>query len=145
MRVEYSGRSVADLGVHIAGQPSIDCAFSHGVRFTTPNGFRSESTYESVDVDRDDDADVLVLEPGEWDDSDEIIAVVVNERCLRRDFLVPWLKHTVESDPDGPSAAQIFVPEKSSTRTDAAQRLQHSINEKSICADVTSYFAPLVP
>lgn len=143
-RINYLGKSVADLGVSIPEHPPIQCGFTYGVRFPgkrtggrgTPFG-GDES--DVVTVDKDDDADILVLMPGEFDESDEALVVVVNARCLRKDRLIRELRHLTSSTPDSPSAL-VYVPEDRPGDVHLGQMLQQRIDDEGIYAEVRSYY-----
>lgn len=81
-RIDYLGKSVADLGVSIPRHPPIRCGFTYGVRFpgkrTGGRGMPfGGNEAEIVNVDKDDDADILVLMPGEFDEPEEALVVIV--------------------------------------------------------------------
>ena len=143
-RIDYLGKSVADLGVSIPGRPPIRCGFTYGVRFpgkrTGGRGmpFGGDEA-EIVNVDKDDDADILVLMPGEFDEPDEALVVIVNSRCLRKDRLIRELRHLTSSTPDSPSAL-VYVPEDRPDYVHQGQILQQRLDDEGIYAEARSYY-----
>lgn len=143
-RIDYLGKSASDLGVNIPGHPPIQCGFTYGVRFPgrrtgtrgTPFG---DPAVEMIDVDKDGSADILVLMPGEFDDSDEALVVIVNSDCLGKDRLIRELRHLTSSTPDSPSAS-VYVPEQNPHDVHLGRRLQQRVDEASINAEVYSYY-----
>lgn len=143
-RIDYLGKSVADLDVSIPGHPPIRCGFTYGVRFpgkrTGGRGMPfSGDEAEIVNADKDDDADILVLMPGEFDDSDEALVVIVNSRCLRKDRLIRELRHLTSSTPDSPSAL-VYVPEDRPGHVHQGHILQQRLDDEGICAEARSYY-----
>ncbi|WP_141386056.1 hypothetical protein [Microbacterium maritypicum] len=143
-RIDYLGKSVADLGVSIPGDPPILCRFSYGVRFpgrrtgTRGTPFGAEAT-ERIDADRDRNAHVLVLMPGAFDESDVALVVVVNTKCLRKDRLIRELRHLTSSSPESPRAL-VFVPERRPGDAHLGRVLQDRVDGEGICAEVRSYY-----
>lgn len=118
--------------------------FNYGVRFPDRRKARrwelfSDPAVEVINVDKEGNADILVLMPGEFDDSDEALVVIVNARCLRKDRLISELRHLTEATPDSPSA-RVYVPEKNPGHVHLGNMLQQRVNEASIVADVHSYY-----
>ena len=91
-----------------------------------------------IDVDKDGSADILVLVPGEFDDSDEALVVIVNSDCLGKDHLIRELRHLTSSTPDSPSA-RAYVPEQNPHDVHLGRRLQQRVDEASLYAEVYSY------
>lgn len=152
MRVEYIGKSVADLGVNLGNYPPLASHQWEGLRFARPAlDWWQEKNYEenveqnvSVGIEREDDADVLVLYPGWDEDPYELIVVVVNQRCLQNPRLLQWLKLILGRDPDGPHSALVFVPEAQPGRKRAAYDLGQNIPKVWIDARAVSYYPTLV-
>lgn len=143
MRVEYIGKSVNSLGVLVPNEPPIQCGFNYGVRFSaleTPFGRNTET----IDINKKDDADVLVLEPDAFEKSHVVIVVVVNHRCLQNPGLFRWLKETLERDPNGFTYAQIFVPERRTYDNKSARTLGRDLEREGIEADAFSYYSKLI-
>lgn len=145
MQVNYMGESLHSLGVNVPNEAPILCGFSYGVRFRkyAPSSL-VKANWSLVFPDREDDADVLVLEPGEWDDFDEIIVVVVNQRCLQNHRFSQWLKHALTVDPEGFSSARVFVPEKRPARPGASRALGKTLRRECVDAEVFPYYPELV-
>lgn len=143
-RIDFLGKNVSDLGVSIPGRPTLHCGFSYGVRFpgkrqgTRGQPFSSPAT-EPVNADTDPAADMLVLLPDEFDTTNEALAVIVNERCLRKDRLIEELQHLSSTSPDSPSV-RVYVPERKPGHVHLGQMVQRRVDEASICADVYSYY-----
>lgn len=143
-RIDYLGKSVDDLGVSIPGRPPIRCGFTYGMRFpgkrTGGRGmpFGGDEA-EIVNVDKDDDADFLVLMPGEFDEPDEALVVIVNSRCLRKDRLIRELRQLTSSTPDSPTAL-VYVPEDHPGHVHRGQILQQRIDDEGIYAEARSYY-----
>ncbi|GEB96398.1 hypothetical protein [Microbacterium lacticum] len=143
-RIDYLGKSVADLGVSIPRHPPIRCGFTYGVHFpgkrTGGRGMPfGGNEAEIVNVDKDDDADILVLMPGEFDEPEEALVVIVNSRCLRKDRLIRKLRHLTSSTPDSPSVL-VYVPEDRPGHVHRGQILRQRVDEEGICAEVRSYY-----
>lgn len=141
-RIDYLGKSFADLGVSLPGQPPLRRGASYGVRFPggglrgTPFGAPDS---ETVDVEKDRGADLLVLLPGEFDDDDEALVVITNTRCLRTPRLVSELSHLTSASPDSPSA-RIYVPEKHPGDTHLRDGLQQRVDDAAIMAEVFPFY-----
>jgi hypothetical protein len=152
MRVDYIGKSVANLGMNIGSCPPLSSQYWEGLRFARPvrdwwevDDFDENALKNvGVDLEREDDADILVLQASEFDNPYELIVVVVNRRCLQNPRLLQWLKLTLGRDPNGPYSAQVFVPEARSVRKGAAYDLGKNIHKASVDAEATSYFPTLV-
>lgn len=148
MRVEYIGKSVANLGVIVPNRPPIQCGFSYGDRFrkdAPDNPFPDEPNVVGINPDKDDNADILVLNPSEFDeDPDEIIVVVVNERCLQNTRLLQWFKDTLGRDPDGPATALVFVPEKQPSKKGPAHVLRKALKREGVDTATIPYYPKLI-
>ncbi|MCT9870801.1 hypothetical protein [Paenarthrobacter aurescens] len=145
MRVEYVGKSVADLDVNVRSGPSIQCGFTYGLRFRKyahDDIFKESVT--SINPAREEDADILVLDPHIDDDPYELIVVVVDQKCLQNRRLYQWLNHALTSDPDAPSTALMFVPEAQPGETRAAHILGKRLNRERVVAEACSYYPTLV-
>ena len=145
MRVEYVGKSVADLHVNLRSGPSIHCGFTYGLRFRkhTPDDLFKEGV-TSINIALEDTADILVLDPHIDDDPYELIVVVVNQRCLQNQRLYQWLKNALTSDPDAPSTALVFVPEDQPGGTGFAHTLGKRLNRNQVDAEACSYYPALI-
>lgn len=143
-QIDYLGKCVADLGVSIPGDPAILCGFTYGVRFpgrrtgTRGTPFGGEAT-EWLDPDKDRNAHLLVLMPGEFDESGAALVVIVNTKCLRKERLIRELRHLTSSSPESPSAL-IFVPERHPGDVHLGQMLQRRIDNEGIWAEARSYY-----
>ena len=143
MRVEYIGKSVADLGVRIPGQPATKWGFKYGERFRKqgPDNAFIENVV-GVNPARDAGADVLWSPQGEFDD--EIIVAVVDQRCLDNSRLLDWLKRELTLTPDSPSNALVFVPESKLGSTTQTFKMNQRLKKRGIDAEAIPYYPVLV-
>ncbi|MFK3677548.1 hypothetical protein ACI2IP_07435 [Microbacterium sp. NPDC090218] len=143
-RIAYIGRSAEDLGVRVPGDPPIRCGFTFGVKFPGSDQQGDTSPFVEpdtviVDVQREEDADMLVLKPGEFDDPDVVIVVVVNERSVYKPRLYREIAHLTSASPDGPSRALVFAPERSPGARWVTGNVQACLDEKCISAEALPY------
>lgn len=139
------GNGATELGVNIPFMPPMRGPFSYGVGFKKSilrDSFAPNHSY--FDPSREEDADVLVLEPGEFDNQDELVVVVVNQRCLQNENFRRWLKTKLGGgDGEGPSYARVFIPE-SRAGAKGAVRMTRKWLDRSVNADAFSYYPVLV-
>ena len=127
MRVEYEGKSLDEIGVGFPGEPPLRYRPEYTERFDKPRHNRDvdlmiEDIPETIArINREaHDADVLwyrTVDVAEEDgepfsvNGDEIVVVIVNERCIQNPKLRKWLERMLSATPDSPSIAHLFVPE----------------------------------
>lgn len=128
----------------LQGDPGQPIWFSRGVLFGHDQDLPFGGVPDETGINPDDgsDADLWVIDPSEFDE--ELIVVVVDERCTRRTSFERWLRHATTVPPDDPPFARLFIPERASGRRDTAQRVQAWLDDAGIDAEAVSYYPPQV-